>query len=48
VKMHQLKYGTMKQVNVSKTLREHTGMVNYISFSPNGENMASCARDMTY
>jgi len=22
-------------------------MVNYISFSPNGENMASCARDMT-
>jgi len=29
------------------TLREHTGMVNYISFNPQGDGMASCARDMT-
>lgn len=32
---------------VEQTLREHTGMVNYISFSPDGQSMASCARDMT-
>ena len=29
------------------TLREHTGMVNYICFNPQGDVMASCARDMT-
>ena len=32
---------------VEQTLREHTGMVNYINFSPDGQSMASCARDMT-
>lgn len=30
-----------------QTLREHTGMVNYINFNHNGESMASCAKDMT-
>lgn len=32
---------------VEQTLREHTGMVNYICFNPDGQSMASCARDMT-
>ena len=30
-----------------QTLREHTGMVNYLNFNHNGESLASCARDMT-
>lgn len=33
--------------DVEQTLREHTGMINYISFNPDGQNMASCSRDMT-
>ena len=30
-----------------QTLREHTGMVNYINFHPNGEGLVSCSKDMT-
>ena len=30
-----------------QTLREHTGMVNYIAFTPAGDNLASCSKDMT-
>jgi len=30
-----------------RTMKSHSGIVNYLAFSPNGQTLASCSTDLT-